>query len=288
MVTVPFSFLPPKLLNKTSDKFMGVGKKLARFFPTLQIELDRVNYKIDAQRYLSMCVSASLALLVFSSIFLTLLFKLPGILAAFFFTTFIFFMQVKYPKVRSFRRIRKLDADLLAALRALMIQLNAGVPLFEALVAVSQQNLGEVSKEFKKVVKKINAGVPQIEALEELAVKNPSPYFRRAIWQLINGMKQGATINPVITSVVEHLTKEQIIQIEKYGSQLSPLAMFYMMGAVILPALGITFIIILTGFINLGEDTVKLVLWGLIAGITFFQIMFSGAIRSKRPSLLGE
>src|SRR3989344_5719407 len=197
-------------------------------------------------------------------------------------------MQLKYPGVRGYKRVRKLDADLLGSLRALMIQLDAGVPLYEAMVIVSRQNFGEVSIEFQKVVKQINTGVSQINALEDLALKNPSPYFRRAIWQIMNGMKQGADINPVIKGVVTDLGKEQIIQIEKYGSQLSPLAMFYMMGAVILPALGTTFIIVLSGFLSLDQSLIKLVLWGLLVFIAFFQLMFSGTIKTKRPSLLGE
>jgi pilus assembly protein TadC len=168
------------------------------------------------------------------------------------------------------------------------IQLNAGVPLFETLVIVSNQDFGEVSKEFKTVTRAINAGVPQIKALEELAIRNPSPYFRRTIWQLINGMKEGADINKILRSIIRNLTKEQVIQIEKYGSQLNPLVTFYMMGAIIFPALAITFLIAIIAFLGLDKTATQFIFWSLVAFVIFFQVMFANTIKSKRPSLLGE
>ncbi|MBS3139275.1 type II secretion system F family protein [Candidatus Woesearchaeota archaeon] len=289
MTLIPFSLLPPALLRSLSAHFMSIGKLLEKAMPQLQIDLERIDMQIDSPRYLAMCFTATLLQFVFIAILLSVAWSVvAGIILAALLSSFVFFMQIKYPSVKAYKRVRKIDADVLGALRAIMIQLDAGVPLFDAMVIVSRQNFGEVSKEFHKVVKQMSGGVSQIQALEEMALKNPSPYFRRGIWQIMNGMKQGADINPVIQSVVSDLSKEQIIQIEKYGAQLSPLAMFYMMGAVILPALGTTFIIILSGFLGLEDSLIKLVLWGLLGFIVFFQLMFSGTIKTRRPSLLGE
>ena len=289
MTLVPFSILPPAILRSASTHVMGAGKMLATMMPSLQMDLERVDMQVDATRYIAMSITSTFLQFLFLSVLLAITVSpLVGIAASAFISIFVFSMQMKYPSVKAYKRVRKIDADVLSALRAVMIQLDAGVPLFDAMNIVSRQNFGEVSKEFHKVVKQISGGVSQIDALEELALKNPSPYFRRGIWQIMNGMKQGADINPVIQSVVNDLSKEQIIQIEKYGSQLSPLAMFYMMGAVILPALGTTFIIILSGFINLEESFIKMILWGLLAFVVFFQLMFSGTIKTRRPSLLGE
>ncbi len=293
MATIPFSFLPRNVLLKLSDYLMGTGSILSRAFLYLQLELDRANFKVEAKRYVAMCLAATIFLFIIVSAVLTLfLLKLglyyAGILIAFVFSSLVFFMQMGYPKLVAQRRIRKLDADLLAALRAIMIQLNSGVPLFEAMVIISHQQFGEVSQEFKKAVKKMSAGVSQIAALETLALQNPSPYFRRTIWQIINAVKEGAAINEVMTTVITNLTKEQIIQIEKYGSQLNPLAMFYMMGAVILPVLGVTFLIVLASFIAFDEMLIKILFIGILGLVIFFQIMFTGIIKTRRPSLLGE
>jgi hypothetical protein len=101
-------------------------------------------------------------------------------------------------------------------------------------------------------------------------------------------MKEGASINDILKNVIKNLTKEQIIQIEKYGSELNPLAMFYMMGAVIMPTLGITFLIIIISFIQIEESLVKLLFYSLLGFVVFFQTMFSGIVKTKRPTLLGD
>ena len=127
-----------------------------------------------------------------------------------------------------------------------------------------------------------------MQALEEMVLKNPSPYFQQALWQIINGMKAGSTITSVLSTVIANITKEELIKIEKYGAQLNPLAMFYMIIAVIMPALSITFILAISSFIQLSEFTLKVTLGGLLAAVIFLQIMFMGMIKTKRPSLLGK
>src|SRR3989344_113255 len=188
---IPFSFLPPKILLKFSDRFMNAGVRLSRAFPYLDLDLSRADMKVQPKRYLAMCLTATIFLFIFLCVVLFIFFlKFGGVyrafIIAFVVSAIIFLFQLNYPKVAASKRVRKLDADLLAALRALMIQLNSGVPLFDAMVIISRQEFGEVSKEFREVVKKINTGYPQIEALETMALRNPSPYFRRAIWQVAN------------------------------------------------------------------------------------------------------
>lgn len=292
-VIVPLSFLPQKALMRVARQFRSLANSANKLFPFLQIELARADMNISAIEYLSLCLAATLfsSIFIFSLLALLLfpmnLYTLPIVVTI----TYLFMslmLQLNYPKVSAHRRIRKLDADLLPALRAMTIQLHAGVPLFKALVIISNQAFGEVSKEFKKVADSINAGVSQLDALESLAIKNPSPYFRRVVWQMLNGLKEGAGIADVLSNLMDNLTKEQIIQIEKYGSQLNPIAMFYMMGGVIVPALGITITIIIASFMSIEENLIMLILAGFIVFVVLFQFFASGMIKTKRPGLLGE
>ena len=61
-----------------------------------------------------------------------------------------------------------------------------------------------------------------------------------------------------------------------------------MMGAVIMPTLGITFLIIIISFIQIEESLVKLLFYSLLGFVVFFQTMFSGIVKTKRPTLLGD
>ena len=293
MVGIPFSLLPPKIVRKLAEYVAGLGQKLSLIFPNIQLDLDQANIQVSAREYLAGCVVTSLVNLLFLGFILALLLSkiqltMLGMAVAFVLALIIFMQQLHYPKLLAYKRIQKLDTEILAALRTFLIQLNSGVSLFDAMVGIGQQQFGEVSIEFNKVVESINGGTPQVEALETMVLKNPSPYFQQAIWQIINGIKAGADITLVMNSVIENLTKEEIIQIEKYGSQLNPLAMFYMIVAVIMPALGVTFLLVIASFIHLSELALKLTLFGLLGTVLFLQVIFMGIIKTKRPSLLGE
>ncbi len=291
MVRIPFSLLPPALLEKTSSLFMGPADLLLNFFPFLKLNLLQAELSISARGYLAQCLAATTTLFIFFGAVLTLLFAkqgnyILGIFVALAFSCIVFMQQLYYPKLIAARRIKGIERNLLGALRTILIQVRSGVPLFNVLVAISTEQYGEVSVEFKRAVRKINSGLPEVDVLEQLGQENPSIYFRRALWQIADGMKAGAPIESVLKEAIETLSREQLLEIEHYGSTLNPLAMFYMLIAIILPALGMTFLIILSSFIALDEFAAQMIFWGLYGMVLFFQVMFLGMIRSRRPTLI--
>jgi len=292
----PFSLLPLKNLRRVSYLFLGIGETLKPTSPFLDTYLKQAEIDISVREYLTMCAVASASFFVFMTIILTFGFYFfevekyyvigPGI--AFVFTIFVFIQQGFYPRLIANRRIKNIEKNLLSALQDMLVQLNSGIPLFEILTNISRAEYGEISVEFSKAVREINTGRPQIEILDELAAKNPSLFFRRAIWQIVNGMKSGSNMSFVMKNLIDALSEEQVLQIQKYGSQLSPLAMFYMLVAVIAPALGITFIIVVSSFISPSPILTKMIFFGLYSFVVFAQIMFLGLLKSRRPNLLGD
>ena len=290
---IPFSLVSFKRLKKMSSVFSGLGSKIEKILPLLKLDLERAEYDASPQEYIAMCIMASLLFLVFSFILLTtflfFLVESPiflSLIVAIPLCMFIFLQQLLYPKLLGGRKIKGIEKNILPPLQDMMVQLNSGIPLFRIMINISKEDYGGVSKEFEKAVRKINVGVPQIEVLDEMASKNPSLYFRRAIWQLVNGMKTGADIASVVKNIISSLSEEQLIQVQRYGGQLNPLAMFYMLTTVILPSLGMTFLIIIFSFVPLSEFVLKFVFWALYAFVAFFQFMFLGIIKTKRPTLL--
>ncbi|MBT4577381.1 type II secretion system F family protein [Candidatus Woesearchaeota archaeon] len=291
MTKIPFSILPQKKLYRLARPLRGVAQRFERKIPFLEVHLKQAESKLDAIDYISMCMASSgIMLLFFFFISLPALkFGISPLLPVFIaviFTAFMFFQQLGYPKLIASRRIRLIEQNLLPALQDMYVELNAGIPLFNILVNVSNANYGEFSAEIGRAVKEINSGRDQSEALEDLAVRNPSLLFRRSLWQIVNGMKTGADIGSLIKDVMKGIADEQLTQIQKYGGQLSPLALFYMLIAVIAPSLGTTFIIVLSSFISLNENVVKLIFYGILVMTFFMQIMFMGIIKARRPSLM--
>ena len=296
MIKLPFTFLPPQAVFRLSRPFMSAAKRIMPMFPFLEMDLRQLGYKETAERYLAMCLFSTISFSVFMGVLFGIVLAaakmengfVAGIIIALIFALFVFFQQVLYPKMLIRKRIRAIEKNLMPALQNILIQLNSGVPAFNILVNISSGKYGDLSKEFGKAVREINAGKSQVDALEEMATNNPSMLFRRAIWQLVNGMKAGGDISAVMAEIINALNEQQMIQIQNYGAQLSPLAMFYMLMAVKVPSLSVTFIIVIASFIAMSPFVVKLLFWGLLAVVVFMQMMFLGVIKSRRPNLLAE
>jgi flagellar protein FlaJ len=199
---------------------------------------------------------------------------------------FIVYMMV-YPTSIVNKRVKYIERNLLFALRSILIQIRSGVPIFNSFVSIANEDYGPISTELKNLVEKVNAGQPMIETLEELAIRNPSMYFRRALWQLVNGIKSGSNVGDNLKDIIDTLSKEQLIEVRRYKSILNPLAMMYMMVAVIMPSLSITLLIILSSLPGTAAIGKEQTFWLLFVFFTIMQVVFLGIIRSRRPNLIG-
>lgn len=302
MITkIPFSLLPTKRLKKSSRYYLGIAGSIDRRLPSLSINLKQARAGIESKDYLAMCINALVIFFAFALVFFLILFGitkqamgldipfvLVSFLTAFILSFFVFIQQLNYPTLLKARRIKSLDGNLLHALRNIMVQVSAGVPLFNVFMIIANGNYGEISTEFSMAVKEISSGKAQADAIKDLTTNNPSIFFRRAMWQLANGMKSGSDVSNVLDEIVKTTSEEQLVQITTYGSQLNPIAMFYMLLTVIIPSLSVTFMIVLAALLSLSEDF-AIIIFGILYCLVFFmQIMFLGMIKAKRPTLMGE
>jgi len=249
---------------------------------------------VTREEYLAICIKGFLISLVSIFVFFSTIFVVIGISNAIvislflsiLFSFFLTFSRLAYPKIYSTRREKEIEKNLIPALEDILVQLNSGIPLFNILINISSSDYSELSVEFKKTVRRINAGFPQAEVLELIGEKNTSPFFRRALWQISNGMKAGGDITIIIKDSIHVLEEEQLIQIQNYGNKLNPMIMFYMLISVIVPALSITFLTVISSIVNLTKSTTTVLFMVLFVFVVLVQIMFLGIIKSIRPSLL--
>ncbi len=289
---VPFTFSSTETLKKKSKFFLS----RIRYKKGTKLEENLKNSDADITReeYLAICMrTAAFSFVIFSVILTTIFaflnikfFYLLGPAAGLAFSFFVFFSQTVFPYIYVTRRQRNIERNLIPALSDILVQLNSGIPLFNIIANISSADYGELSKEFKKAVKRIGSGEPEAGVLDDLGRKNPSPFFRRTLWQISSGMKSGADMSVVIQDSIAALNEEQIIQIQNYGNKLNPLIVFYMLVAIIMPALSITFLTIISSLINLEKTIATLIFVGLFVFVILLQIMFLGIIKSRRPSLL--
>ena len=198
----------------------------------------------------------------------------------FFIMAFLYF--IKLPDVLILRRKREINREIVFAGRFLIVELNSGVPLYDAISNVSK-NFVSVGKYFKEITDKVDLGTPIEDALAESLEFTPSPNFRRIMWQILNALKTGADVKYSLNATIDQIVKEQMIDVRDYGRKLNPLAMFYMIIAVIFPSVGIIMMVVASSFISIKFDISILV---TIAGfIGFMQYMFFNLIKSQRPSV---
>ncbi len=290
---IPFTLEKPDVLKNKSEKYKFLSF-LNKSNLRISVYLQNASLKITQEEYLNIVSRSLFFSFIFSYVIATTILvltnvRLPyliGLGVSFFFSLFVIFSQINYPKTFDNRRVRNMEKNLIPALGDILVQLNSGVPLFNILVNISSSDYGELSEEFKKAVKKINAGLPQVEVLEELGEKNSSIYFKRTLWQISNGMRAGSDISVVISESIKSLSEEQILQIQNYGNKLNPMIMFYMLSSVILPALAITFLTIISSMVGLTQSITTLLFAALFVFVVIIQTMFIGIIKSIRPSLL--
>jgi pilus assembly protein TadC len=290
---VPFSPFPYPVLKNLSSHFLGIGAMLTASFTGMELELQQSEMPFDRKEYGAMMFVVSGFYFIFVLIFMAMVaYKAAPQMLIFLPITFgavagfsVFLEMSMYPKMQVKKRTREVERNLVFALRVILIQLRSGVDLFTAMSTVANRDFGQLSKEFKKALDEISTGVLEEDALQKMATNNPSPYFRKALWQLVTGMKGGADVTGVIAEVVSSLTKEQQLQIKRYGASLSLLSLTYMMLGVIVPALGVTMMIILGTFPQIKFN--EMIFWIFLISILVAEFMFIGMVKSKRPNLLG-
>ncbi len=278
--------------KKVSRHFFGLGESLSGMFPGLRWQLRQAEFDIEPREWVGIAMYVGFFyfsltfLLIFSLALMYNVVLRTAFLVSFFsgigmgFSTF-FYISL-YPKLFVNRKVRNLEKNLPSALRHLLVHVRSGVPFFNSLVSIAYSGYGLLSDEFLRAVKEIDTGFSEISALELLARENPSLFFRRVVWQIVNAMKSGADIGMTIKEIVTDMGADQKAAIKKYGSELNPLILFYMVLVVIFPTLGIVFLLILSSFVAAAFD-MQVVMTGVLIFLVVVQLMFIGLVKSKRP-----
>ena len=186
-----------------------------------------------------------------------------------------------FPLQKSKALGKGVEKDILFAARDLVVSLRSGMPLFNAITAVST-GYGDASKEFAKIVELVQLGMPIEQAIDRVSEESQSKTFKRIMLQASVSIKSGADIVGALQGVVNDVTEERVIELRRYGQKLNALAMFYMLFGVIFPSMGIAVAAILTTFINIFTVNFTVLLFALVF-IFFLQLIFLNVMKSSRP-----
>jgi flagellar protein FlaJ len=275
-----------------STKFKHYIEKLAQKHKGLDNALVEQGIKSTTYQFVKRMFIASIVLAVAVGIALILVFTGMGLPAA---TSVllggavgvgVFYVALQnfltFPTHKGKKASKLIDRDIIFASRDLIISLRSGMPLFNAITAIST-GYGEASKEFAKVVSKVQLGTPLVDAIDEVIEQSKSPSFKRLMLQASVSIKSGADVVEALKSIIDELMQERAIELRKYGQRLNAVAMFYMLFGIIFPSMGIAVITILTTFVAIFTVSFT-TLEAALVGIVFLQIVFLRLIVSSRPS----
>lgn len=261
-------------------------EKLAKIFPEMKEKLKQAGIDLRTEDFVKRTFISSFYVTTGIIVSFFLIFYQFEILRGFLFLlspiVFIvfFFYLIKLPDIKISRREKEINKEIVFAGRYLIIELDSGVPLYNAMVNISK-NFDLVGSYFKEIMDKVDLGTSMEDALNEAVEFIPSNDIRRILWQIVNSLRTGSDISKSVNVVLEQIVREQSIQVTAYGRKLNPLAMFYMIIAVIFPSLGITFLIIIATFVKLELSIVVLIFIAIF--LSFVQFMFLSYIKFSRP-----
>ena len=290
-----FIFLPMKeeKIHKISKFFYPVGKKLSKPFSSLKLDLKRAGIEYSLEEFLSMVFfSAIFSFFIFfipvtliGSIERTIYEVLPiSLIGGTMFSLVSFMFSISSVKIAVSRKRKLLEKDLFFAIKYIYIKVKSGISLYDAMVGVAHGDFGEVSKEFKKTIKDISGGIDEIKAMENMGLRSTSDYFRKVIWQITNNLRSGANITDILDSISESLMQEHRLLVKKYGAELNPTILMYMMFTVVIPSLAITVILVMSAFSGI---EIPIYLFYTIPIFLFIlQIFFISIIKNKRPLMV--
>ncbi len=265
---------------------ISLVNRIAARYPTLKTELRTAYLPYTPIEYLrnslkfAVIYSSMITILFFfvlNKANLSLLFLVPIFIILLYF--FFNYTLIRI-KARIRHKEREINKEVLFVGRYLLVKLYSGRPLLNALIEISNAK-GVTAKYVKEIVDDITTGNTIEEALASAMIYTPSDKFRKILFHINNALQLGIDVTKPLESILKEITKEQELEITKYGKKLNTLVIFYMLAAVVVPSLGVAMFIVISSFVSLPIDLTVLLVFIFFIGI--IQFVFIAIFKSIRP-----
>ena len=267
---------------------MALFQEIASKYPTLKRKLTIAHIELTPEQYVRKNIISALSLTVVLAFGIFLftaglglpIWVVPVSAIVVFFLFFELFMHVVDVKIR--KLAKEIDRDVLFAGRFLLIKLNSGKPLMNAIIDASN-SYGVANRYFKEIVRDIELGTPLEDALEKASRYSPSEKMQRILFQISNALKIGVDVTNFLEAILDEIAEDQLLEIKNYGRKLSGITMFYMLFAIVIPSLGITMLIAVVSLINIQIDFGLFMLF--LFALIIIEFVFITIFKSIRPNV---
>jgi len=266
----------------------NIVQRISSFFPKLKKDIKIAHVKGTPQEFILQDLKFSFPFALGLTILFFFVFDKADIplylLPAAFIIIFILVFNFAFLKLKSkiVQRQKEIDREVLFAGQYLLVKLYSGKPLLNALIDTSN-SYGVASKYMKEIVKDISTGNSVENALDNAIIYSPSEKFKKILFHINNALRLGIDVTKPLRSVLDEITKEQTLEVKKYGKKLNTIVLFYMLAAVVFPSIGMTLFIVLSAFINFAIGLNHFMI--IILFMIIIQFLFISVFRSIRPTV---
>jgi archaeal flagellar protein FlaJ len=291
MSKVPLMIVPLDNAVAMTRRWRGFAGRLVKLYPGIRVDLTECGLDVEADEYIAASIlSSGLIGALITLMLATLLAALKAgaaktvtmsLLSGGLISVLFMFVLISYPSILAGKKAELVERDLIYALKDMLLEISSGASIYATLSSVADSDYGEVSREFMKVVGKVNVGIPVEDALQDIALESKSERMRNSIWQIVNALKSGSSMDGVLRDIVKDMTLERKNKIRNYAQELNLMVLVYMMFAVVIPTIATTLVIVLGPFI--GVDMGPRLFYIILPVCFFIQVALMEFIKSRRP-----
>ena len=240
-----------------------------------------VDYFVKVSVKVSLMLSALLTISVFFFVSKSVSFPWWGYIAVFIVFFFIFMVyRLNYPSFKIQKIKKELEKNVLFSARYILIKVESGVPLYNALIDASH-SYGVSGDYFKDIVVMTETGTNIDDALEIARETNPSDKFKRILNQIITAKKTGAEIGQPLREVIDTISQEQLNEIRVYSKKLNVFILMYLIFVGVLPSIGIAMLVVIGSVLGFSFPSVFLNFSLFL--FAFLQFLLISYVKMIRP-----
>lgn len=196
----------------------------------------------------------------------------------------IYFFLFSLVKVKASQLGRELEGDILFISEYLLVVLESGVPLSNAL-----EQLSKIKRPggyfFERVLRDFKLGKDLEKTLDDAIGYCPSDSLRVLMKRLKDSLSIGVDLETVLANFIEEGSEKKLIEIRGYAKKLNPVIMMYMIFGIVIPSLGVTFFILFAAISGMGSDLLKWVLIFLFMFMFVFQYMAYSSLKFTKSTM---
>jgi Flp pilus assembly protein TadB len=264
---------------------------LVKKHPELKLKLKKAASKQTPFQYIHQSIFMTLfsvigfSIIVFMVMYkFNLLYAILGVLAVILMFPIIFKFWFSYVDVQIRKKERELDGDLLFVSEYLLVSLESGLPLGNALERLSKLNRPG-GRFFKMVYLDFETGKDLETAIKDAINYSPSKSLKALLKKLYDSMTIGVDLRKILDNFIKESSEKKIIEIKGFSKKLNPIIMMYLLLGIVLPSLGITFFILAAALLEVTPEFLKYILIFVFLFMFLLQYMSYSAFKFSRTNL---